>query len=294
MKKILFLILIIAPLLTGCTNIETRVTINNNKSVQVASSLTYKGNLSDPSDKNAVMIMNYYENFLNNDYKVTTAYGSKFSTITGTKKVDNILKNNINLSSLGINTKLESGKFIEIKKNFLVTSYNIDAEIDYPSIISGLKTANKEKNIIENEGLTPEYLKKYGDLSEMPSDNQGRVDFAANLDDSAKDLFSEDAINEDDKPINPQKEKDEDVTASFSIELPSFAYYSNADSTDGNIYTWNIKKYAPTEIRLQYMKYSGFAIFSLISIGALLLIYLAYRILRHDARKRIGTDEYGK
>lgn len=290
MKKLLISLLILTPLLAGCANVETRLTLNKNKSVQVVSSLTYNGNLSDSSDKTASMIMDVYPEFLNSDYNVTSAFGSKFSTITGTKKVDNIFKNDIDLKSLGIKTKIGNGKYIDVKKNFLVTSYNIDAEFDYPSLVSEFLSKHEEKEIEKNVAMTPEYLQKYGDLSEMPPEDQGRGDFAANLDDSARELFAQDKENADDKPINPPKDEDKDFVMSFSVELPSFAYFSNADSTDGNIYTWNIKKHVPTEIRLQYVKYSGFAIFSIIFIGALLLIYLAYRIHRHDARKRVGTN----
>ena len=289
MRKLLISLLILTPLLAGCANVETCLTLNKDKSVQVVSSLTYKGNLSDSSDKTADLIMDVYPEFLNDDYNVTSAFGSKFSTITGTKKVDNIFKNDIDLKSLGLKTKLENGRFIDVKKNFLVTSYNIDAEFDYPAIVSKFSKEHEEKVAEKNVAMTPEYLHKYGDMSEMPPEDQGRVDFAANMDDSAKELFLKDKVD-DDKPINPQKNDDEDFVMSFSIEIPAFAYYSNADSTDGNMYTWNIKKHVPTEIRLQYVKYSSFAVFSIIFIGIMLLVYLAYRILRHDARKRVGTN----
>ena len=50
------------------------------------------------------------------------------------------------------------------------------------------------------------------------------------------------------------------LSASFSIKLPSPASYNNADSSEGNVYTWKLKNDAPTVIKLQYIKYNGFAI----------------------------------
>ena len=45
MKKVIISLLLFVPLLTGCTNIDTQVTINNDKSASVVSSLTYQGGL---------------------------------------------------------------------------------------------------------------------------------------------------------------------------------------------------------------------------------------------------------
>ncbi len=287
MKKLLVMLMLLAPLFAGCTNIETRITLNN-KSAMVVSSLTYNGNLSDKADANAQLITDKYADYLNSDYNVTTAYGSKFSTITGTKKIDNLYKKDIDLSSLGLKSNLKSGKFVEINKNFLVTSYNVNATFDYPAIAASIQTQQEDAIKEQSIALEPEYLQKYGDKEDILQDDIGKSDFAANIDESVRRL----AVNKDDEPINPAKSeaKDEDVNLSFSIELPSFAYYNNADSTDGNIYTWKIRKNVPTEIKLQYVKYSGFAIFSIVFIGMLLLIYLAYRIIRHENHKRVGSN----
>ncbi len=294
MKKLIISLLLITPLLTGCTNIETKLTINKDKSAQIVSSLTYKGDLADKFDEEAKLINENFNEFLNTDYKIDRAYGKKLSTITGSKKVEDILNNDIDLNSLGFKSNLPNGRFIEVKKNFLVTSYNIDAEYDYPAVIAKLKDQKEQtKNEESKDAMEPEYLQKYVDVSEMITEDNAEKDFVENIDDSAIELNKKDtAVNEEDKPINPPKEepKDEDLKLSFSIELPAFAYFNNADSTDGNIYTWNINKVTPTVIKLQYVQYSGVAVFTIILLGILILMYLAHRILRHDAQKRVGTN----
>ncbi|MBR1424587.1 hypothetical protein IJ579_03380 [bacterium] len=295
MKKLLISLLLITPLFAGCTNIETRITINDDRSAQVVSSLTYNGNLADKSDENSRMILANYQDFLNSDYDVHNAFGSRLSTITGSKKIDNIFLTDIDLSSLGFKSNLPSGKFLDIKKNFLVTSYNVNLEFDYPEILSQVNkvTDESEKNI--QMAMEPEYLQKYGDADEMLTDSQSRKDFVDNLDESAIMLdkkSQQETIDEADKPINPKKQepKDDYLKMSFSVELPSYAYFNNADSTDGSIYTWNIRKDSPTVIKLQYVHYSGFAVLFIVLLGIALLVYLAYRILRHDSRKRVGTN----
>ena len=56
MKKVIVSLFLLVPLLTGCTNIDTQVTINDDRSASVATSLTYEGNLSDSSDIAALTI----------------------------------------------------------------------------------------------------------------------------------------------------------------------------------------------------------------------------------------------
>ena len=77
----------------------------------------------------------------------------------------------------------------------------------------------------------------------------------------------------------------------FSIQLPSYASYNNADSVVDNVYYWNIKKDEPTEIKLQYIKYSDWGLAFVILLGILLLVYVAKRIIRRDTTKRIDNIE---
>lgn len=64
MKKVIVSLFLLVPLLTGCTNIDTQVTINDDRSASVATSLTYEGNLSDSSDIVALTITDNYAKFL--------------------------------------------------------------------------------------------------------------------------------------------------------------------------------------------------------------------------------------
>ena len=81
MKKVIVSLFLLVPLLTGCTNIDTQVTINDDRSASVATSLTYEGNLSDSSDIVALTIADNYAKFLDPLYTSQEAYGKKLSTI---------------------------------------------------------------------------------------------------------------------------------------------------------------------------------------------------------------------
>jgi hypothetical protein len=97
-------------------------------------------------------------------------------------------------------------------------------------------------------------------------------------------------LEEDDaKDATPEPQAE--FVNSFSIKVPSIASFNNADVINGNIYTWNIKKDEPTEIKLQYVQYSGFAIAFVILLGILLLVVLAGKILKHDAQKRVDNND---
>lgn len=289
MKKFLISLVLLIPFVTGCADIDTKLTINDDRSASIATSLTYQGNLADKSDINAQNIFSNYEKFIDPYYKIETAYGAGFSTVTATKSVPDLRKEDLDLSSLGFVSKLDSGKFIEIRKNFLLSSFNIDCVYNYPNIEKKIETIKTDKFSSEQKNqLTPEYYHKYraGDGYQASADTE--FDIASNLDDSAKQLISEDVEDtpgQDNKPIN------EDLKTSFSIQVPAFASYNNADSVKGNVYTWNIKKNEPTEIKLQYVQYSGFAITFIILIGILILVIVARKILKRDSQKRLDNIE---
>ena len=78
---------------------------------------------------------------------------------------------------------------------------------------------------------------------------------------------------------------------SFSVKVPSFASYNNADSMNLNVYTWNILRDKPTVIKLQYVQYSGFAIAFVILLGVLILVLIAKRIIKRDSQKRLDNIE---
>lgn len=288
MKKLIISLILLVPVLTGCANVETLVTINDDKSASVATSLTYQGDLSDKSDVNALMISENYNKFLDSDYRVEDAYSAKLSTITATKSVENLRKTDLDLSSLGFKSNLPSKKFIEVKKNFLVSSYNIDCVYDLGEQAKNIQKYSIDSNVTgaSVQGFAPEYYQKYGDIDELEPSKTKDEEFASNLDEDTKQLVN-DAIadNNTDKANTDNAE----FTSSFSIQVPSFASYNNADSVSGNVYTWNLQENEPTEIKLQYVQYSGFAIGFIILLGILLLVVLARKILNHDSQKRIDN-----
>ena len=131
MKKLLISLVLLIPFVTGCTDIDTRVNINPDKTASVVSSVTYQGNLSDKNDAVANLISENYGKLLDKYYKVDSVSGNKLSTIMATKKISNVEREDLDLSSLGFKTNLPSGKYIDTKKNFLVKSYNVDMVLDY-------------------------------------------------------------------------------------------------------------------------------------------------------------------
>lgn len=287
MKKVIVSLFLLVPLLTGCTNIDTQVTINDDRSASVATSLTYEGNLSDSSDIAALTITDNYAKFLDPLYTSQEAYGKKLSTITASKSVKDLKYDDLDLSSLGFTSNLPSGKFIEVKKSFLVSSFNIDATYNLKNQIKKVKKAEKTKQIKRAEGLDPVYLKEYGDPSEYDVDDSAKEDiFAQNLDDSTKEFVNK---NLQQNEGNKKEPSIKDLKASFSVKVPTFASSNNADSVSGNVYTWDISQDGPTVIKLQYVQYSGFAIAFVILVGILVLVLLARKILKHDTQKRIDN-----
>lgn len=287
MKKVIVSLFLLVPLLTGCTNIDTQVTINDDRSASVATSLTYEGNLSDSSDIAALTITDNYAKFLDPLYTSQEAYGKKLSTITASKSVKDLKYDDLDLSSLGFTSNLPSGKFIEVKKSFLVSSFNIDATYNLKNQIKKVKKTEKTKQIKRAEGLDPVYLKEYGDPSEYDVDNSAKEDiFAQNLDDSTKEFVNKNLQQNEENKKEPSIK---DLKASFSVKVPTFASSNNADSVSGNVYTWDISQDGPTVIKLQYVQYSGFAIAFVILVGILVLVLLARKILKHDTQKRIDN-----
>ena len=138
-------------------------------------------------------------------------------------------------------------------------------------------TINKVKTLV------PEYYQKYAEQTETEAEQ--REDFMQNLDDETKKFIEESHT----EAVEQQTAKNEDYNASFSIKVPSFASYNNADSAEGSLYTWNINKEGETVIKLQYVKYNSSAILILILAGIALLILLARKILKHDSQKRVGN-----
>ncbi len=287
MKKVIVSLFLLVPLLTGCTNIDTQVTINDDRSASVATSLTYEGNLSDSSDIVALTITDNYAKFLDPLYTSQEAYGKKLSTITASKSVKDLKYDDLDLSSLGFTSNLPSGKFIEVKKSFLVSSFNIDATYNLKNQIKKVKKAEKTKQIKRAEGLDPVYLKEYGDPSEYDVDDSAKEDiFTQNLDDSTKEFVNKNLQQNEENKKEPSIK---DLKASFSVKVPTFASSNNADSVSGNVYTWDISQDGPTVIKLQYVQYSGFAIAFVILVGILVLVLLARKILKHDTQKRIDN-----
>ena len=287
MKKLIISLLLLVPFMAGCANVDTMVTINDDKSASVVTSLTYQGDLSSKVDSDALNIANNYKNFLDSAYKIDEAYGAKLSTITATKSVKNVTKNDLDLSALGFKSNSPDKKFIDIKKNFLVTSYNIDLEYDLSEQAKLLKTFEVEQKKVQTpQGFVPEYFQKYADVEEIEPTKISDEDFASNLDDDTKQ-FVKDTISQ--VAVDNETQPKPEFTTSFSIQVPSFASFNNADSMNGNVYTWNLKKDSPTIIKLQYVQNSGFAIGFIILLGIILLVILARKIIKHDSQKRIDN-----
>ncbi len=284
MKKFIITLLLMVPFISGCANIDTRLTINNDKSATVVTSLAYQGNIGDATDANAAAIDNNYRSFLDPMYITQNIYSKKLSTITATKNVGNIELSDVDLSSLGLKSNLPDGKFIDVKKNFLVTSYNVDAVFDYPAQTAKLKNEKVKSDAITSGGLDPVYLKEYGDIDDIDTSDG----FLENLDDDTKEFIKE--------SVESASSSDKsnvlgDINSTFSIKVPSFASYNNADSVEGNIYTWNIKKDGVTNIKFQYVKYNSASILLILLLGIGLIVLLARRIVKRDSQKQLDAQK---
>lgn len=283
MKKTLFLLVMLTPFLTGCADVDTLLTINDDNSASVVSSVTYTGDLSNTDVETANYIAKIYPKFADSSYDIKTAFGKSLSTVTASKSVKNIKYENLDLSNFGLETKLPDNKFIEIRKNFIITSYNVDAVFDYKKYEKIVEEYKSKITDSASQKLAPEYLNRYG--SSIDADTE--FDLASNLDDSAKQLMVQDTEDDD----TPAENADKDISLTFSIKVPALASYNNADSMKGTTYSWEIKKDKPTEIKFQYVRYSGFAFAFIILLGVLLLAYIAKRIIRRDTTKRLDNIE---
>lgn len=292
MKKILISMLLLVPILAGCASVDTKITINNDRSASIATSVSYEGDLSDKSDITALLIHENYSNYLDNSWQVDKAFNSKLSTIIATKKVNDLSFKDLDLSSLGFVTNLPAKKFIEYRKSFLVKSFNIDCTYDLT------KEADKYKNIdtknltkeptAEPDGLKPEYYQRYINKEEMEIKHN---DFFENMDETVKPKVEKDEQTANTGKPAPKSAEVKPFSSSITIQLPAPAFYNNADSVEGTLYTWNIKSDKPTNIKLQYVQYNGFAIFVIIITGIILLILGARKIIKHENQKRIGSSE---
>ena len=280
MKKIIITLLLLTPFLSGCTNIDANLSINNDRSAKMEIHIDTEKNIY-PLE--VATINKNIKKFTDKSYKIKNDSTYKKIDLTATKSVKNLEKEDMDLSSLGF-----------VKKNFFVTSYNIN-------MIYNLKNQQKKieyiKDIkeIQKPGLTPEYL-KYADTTELDeSTSIDKQDFIDNFD---KDLLDgeelQTKIGKNTKEIEVKDDyklfDNDKLKTTFSISLPFPASYNNAQRTDGSAYIWDLDNKKPTEITLQYIVYSGFSITLFFLAGILLLIYLARRIYKHDMLKRIGNN----
>jgi len=298
MKKLIITLILLLPFVSGCTNITTNLTINNDKTASIENTLTYNGNLNNKKDLIALTINKNYKKFLDNHYLVDKIIEKDKSKIVAKKHVKNLYYTDLEFTSLGFKTNHPNNRFISVKKNFFVTSYNIDMTYNLQKTkkdVELIKNLNQQKK--SSNFITPEYLSKYGEKQRNLDDDFGRKDIKDNLDPSIYMLAKE--TNKDNKredtPINKNVNYNiSDLGATFTVTLPAFASYNNADNNIGTIYSWKIRKDSPTNIKLQYVVYSNFAIIFLIITGILVLLYLSHRILRHDSLKgvnRTKTDD---
>lgn len=286
MKKILVSLLLLVPVFTGCAKVETDITLNDDKSVSVINTLSYDGNIEFDNDKDVKLLRVNYPKFLDKKYDIKSDVGEDFSKVVATKSVNNIEKEDLDLSSLGFSPANEASKrYVDVKKNLLITSYNIDILYNYQFVATKLSDVDE---VLENTNvLYPEYYHKYGDVDEIEPPVDREVSLQTNLDSATREFTQETYANlNNDK--SEQKISD-NIDAVVRIKVPTFASYNNADSVKGNVYTWNIKKDGVTSIKLQYVQYSGLAIAGVLIIGALLLGLLAYRIVRHENQKRMDN-----
>lgn len=294
MKKLLISMLILVPLLTGCANVDTKITINDDKSATVATSVSYEGDLANDKDAVAVLIHDNFSKYLDKSYKVDKAFNSKLSTIIATKDTKNVQVKDLDLSSLGFVSNLPDKKFIDYKKRFLAKSYNIDMTYDFTQEAAKYAEAAEKTakapaaKEVKKDGLNPEYYEQYMDPNDVATEDN---EFAQNVDETVvKPAAPEEPKPQDDKAPAKAPAADVPLTMSVSIQVPGFAFVNNADSSSGNLYTWNIKQDEPTNIKIQYVKYNGFGIFTIIAAGIVILVLGAKKIIKHENQKRIGNS----
>jgi hypothetical protein len=164
-------------------------------------------------------------------------------------------------------------------------------EFDYPAVKEKLVLPPQELFKSQVANANPEYFNKYKQPERPALDAVPNSDFdmAANLDTSVKQINKKKSKSDKVKKA-PKKSKTAD-SITFSISLPAFASYNNADNVNGFVYSWNIKTDGKTVIKLQYVQYSGWALFFVILAGILLLAYVSKRFIRRDSTKRLDNIE---
>ena len=294
MKKLILTLVFLIPFVSGCAKINTNLTINNNKSAQVEVKM-FSDKQARPQEI-ATMQANI-KRFKDKNYKISDESTYKKINITAVKKVKNLKKEDLDLSSLGFETKLDSGRFIDVKYNFFVTSYNIHMVYNLPMQAKKvLYIKNIAKKSASKSGLIPEYLQN-SDSVFNPVNSTAKSGLSSDfIDNFDPNFLEEDTAVKNVKTKEIEVEDDykmfdiNNLNSRFTVTLPAFASFNNAQKIENGVYVWELSKTAPTEIKLQYVVYSGFAITLLILAGILFLIYIARRVHRHDTLKRIGNN----
>ena len=287
MKKIIVSLILLIPLLTGCASVNTKLTINKDETASIEAVLNYKGDIENDKSYKTLTILENYPKFFDDNYIIYKREGSP-SSIYARKRVKNIIYSDLNLSSLGFETNLPGGRFIDVKKNIFAKMYKVDMSYDFSKQQDRIHFIDEKELTASSGVLKPEYYQEYIQDNEQADENSSteRDDFLSNVDES---VFLFDDFTDDD--VKKSQDDNNNFDMLFSIKLPSFAAYNNADISQGmDTYIWRIKKDGVTNIKLQYIVYNGWSIAFLILLFILLLLYLAKRILRHDAQKRIGSE----
>lgn len=292
MKRIIIILLFLCPFVAGCGNINANLDFLNKNTVLFSANL----NTDKEADQEEILLIkNNYKQFLDDDYITDITFSNDSANIEAVKLSKNIKNNDLDLSSIGFKSNLKSGKFIEVKRNIFITSFNVDLTYDLPSQTKKIITPAISDSKSQVTGLKPEYLQKYGDTQISFDDTQGSInqDLRNNLDGeyADKNIIDKELEQEDDTGISEKSTNKKNVfNPQFSITLPSLASFNNADSVVNKTYYWTIRKNSPTNIKLQYVIYNGFTIALLIFGVFGILFIIAKKILKHDAQKRIGAN----
>lgn len=292
MKKIIITLLFLCPFITGCGNVSANLDFLNKNTVLFSANLDTD---KDVAKDEILLIRNNYKQFLDDDYITDIAFSNDSAKIEAVKLSKDIKRKDLDLSSIGFKSNLKSGRFIEVKHNIFITSFNVDLTYDLSSQTKKITAPVIGENKSQVGGLKPEYLQKYGDTQISFDDAQGSIneDLSNNLDGeyADKNIINEELEQEDDISISKEATDKNDVfNPQFSITLPSLASYNNADNVINKTYYWTIRKDSPTNIKLQYVIYNGFTIALLIFVVFGILFLLAKKILKHDAQKRVGAN----
>ena len=292
MKKIIFTLFLLMPFVSGCSNVNANIEFLNPQNVFFTARIESEDKIPNEEVR---IIKDNYKKFIDDDYITDVAFSKDSAKIEAIKLSKNIKRNDIDLSSLGFKTRNKSGRFIDVKHNFFVTLYNVDLvynlnsqadKVDY-SILSA--EANEDF-------MRPEYLQKYAKEDVLPDspEKSEEEDFQANFE--SNPIAKSEASGAPKTKVKSETEEDKDyfdinnLNANFSVTLPSRASFDNADKVSDNTYYWNINPEEKVSIKLQYIVYNSWAIAGLLLLVFGFLYLLARKILKHDAQKRIGTN----